>query len=165
MKNLKRFKGLGCPGNKNLEVTFGDTATGHLQVNENHDFNSTDGEDSPNEVTVETLEPPHLDNLKVMNEHDNVSTQSKSQTQSRKRGRNQPKGPDLSEEVFKLAEASQARMEARRKFTIMECQDVLEAMDVDVGRLTYVKLMTLFQKKGWREAFLHIEKEEQQQQQ
>ncbi|KAF5181630.1 hypothetical protein FRX31_028782 [Thalictrum thalictroides] len=76
------------------------------------------------------------------------------------RGRNELKGPDLSEAVLVLAEASQARMEARnearQKFTIMECHDVLEAMDVDIGRLAYVKLMTLFQEKGWREAFLHM---------
>ncbi|KAF5181585.1 hypothetical protein FRX31_028828, partial [Thalictrum thalictroides] len=116
MKNLKRFKGLGCPEYKDLGVIFGDTiATGHLQVSENHDFNSTDGEDNTNEVTAESPTPPHLDNIEVMNEHDNASTQSKSQTKSRKRGRNELKGPDLSEAVLVLAEASQARMEARNK--------------------------------------------------
>ncbi|KAF5201863.1 hypothetical protein FRX31_008551 [Thalictrum thalictroides] len=62
MKYLKRFRGLGCPEYKDLEVIFGDTiATGHLQTTENHDFDSTDRDDSPNDVTAESHAPPNFD--------------------------------------------------------------------------------------------------------
>ncbi|KAF5205422.1 hypothetical protein FRX31_004992 [Thalictrum thalictroides] len=159
MKYLKRFRGLGCPEYNDLEVIFGDTiATGHLQTTENHDFDSTDRDDSPNDVTAESPAPPNAENVESLNE--NASNQSKSQTQSRKRGRRELKGSDLSEAVLMLAETSHARLDARLeakgKFTITECQDVLETMDVEIGRVTYVRVMTLLQEKVWREAFLHM---------
>ncbi|KAF5175988.1 L10-interacting myb domain-containing protein-like [Thalictrum thalictroides] len=61
MKYLKRFRGLGCPEYKDLEVIFGDTiSTRHLQTTENHDFDSTDRDDSLNDVNL-----LHLQTLKM----------------------------------------------------------------------------------------------------
>lgn len=46
--------------------------------------------------------------------------------------------------------------QAERKFTMTECLDILDAMDITMSRRTYLQAVKLFQKEGWREAFLHM---------
>lgn len=46
--------------------------------------------------------------------------------------------------------------QAERKFTVTGCLDILDAMDITMSRRTYLQAIKIFQKEGWREAFLHM---------
>lgn len=46
--------------------------------------------------------------------------------------------------------------QAERKFTVTECLDILDAMDITMSRRTYLQAVKKFQKEGWREGFLHM---------